>query len=212
MTARRSRRRSAAYAALALGLAGSLALTGCNSHSKKSKKSSSSSTSKSKKRKIIGSGGGAAAGAGAASRRAFTCTPGTYSVEFQEQATPSHVVVRFRNNSSRPCKLYNAPVLRFGSSKTPLPFLEGNPSALGHKVTVPSHGEAYASIPTATAATKGTAQTVVNVEFMGISLDSHRRGPVRIDFPKNDPVSVGKSKVTNWYSSISRAEIASDSD
>ncbi|MGW7248753.1 DUF4232 domain-containing protein [Streptomyces decoyicus] len=221
MTARRSRSRSAAYAALALGLAGSLALTGCNSHSsKKSKKSSSSSkskmssssSSKSKKRRIIG-GGAAAAGAGTASRRVPDCYPSTYKVTFSQQTGPkSHVAVKFKNSTSRDCKLYNAPLLRFNNAKTPLPLLQGTPGHLdGTRITVPAHGYAYAVIPTNTAATKGTEQKSVTMDFMGISASSVTHGPVTVNFAeKRLHISVGKSKVTNWSSSIHGAQLAGD--
>ncbi|MFB6441138.1 DUF4232 domain-containing protein [Streptomyces sp. NPDC056411] len=213
MTARRSRSRSAAYAALALGLAGSLALTGCNSHSsknaKKSKKSSFSS-SKSKKRKIIG-GGAAAAGAGAAATRVPDCFPSTYKVTFSQQTGPkSHVTVKFKNTTSRDCKLYNAPLLRFTNAKDPLPLQQGAPGHVdGTHITVPSNGYAYAVIPTNTAAAKGTAQKSVTIDFMGISSTSVTRGPVTVDFAeKRLHISVGKSKVTNWSSSVHGAELA----
>ncbi|MEU5545050.1 DUF4232 domain-containing protein [Streptomyces sioyaensis] len=214
MTARRSRHRSAAYAALALGLAGSLALTGCNSHSsKKSKtwKKSSSSSSKSKKRRIIG-GGAAAAGAGtAASRRVPDCFPSTYKVTFSQQSGPdSHVTVKFKNTTSRDCKLYNAPLLRFNNAKNPLPLLQGTPGHFdGTRLTVPAHGYAYAVIPTNSAATKGTEQKSVAIDFMGISASSVTHGPVTVNFAeKRLHVSVGKTKVTNWTSSVHGAQLA----
>ncbi|MFG2830912.1 DUF4232 domain-containing protein [Streptomyces sp. NPDC048434] len=212
MTARRSRSRSAAYAALALGLAGSLALTGCKSHSSKKSKKSSSSSSKSKKRRIIGGGAAAAgAGAGAASRRVPDCYPSTYKVTFSQQTGPkSHVAVKFRNSTSRDCKLYNAPLLRFNNAKSPLPLLQGTPGHLdGTRITVPAHGYAYAVIPTNTAATKGTEQKSVTIDFMGISASSVTHGPVTVNFPeKRLHISVGKSKVTNWSSSIHGAQLA----
>ncbi|GAA2298480.1 DUF4232 domain-containing protein [Streptomyces caniferus] len=211
MTARRSRSRSAAYAALALGLVGSLALTGCNSHSSKKSKKSSSSFSKSKKRRITG-GGAAAAGAGAAtSRRVPDCYPSTYKVTFSQQTGPkSHVAVKFKNSSSRDCKLYNAPLLRFNNAKDPLPLLQGTPGHLdGTRITVPAHGYAYAVIPTTTAATKGTGQKSVTIDFMGISASSVTHGPVTVNFAeKRLNISVGKSKVTNWSSSIHGAQLA----
>ena len=214
MTARRSRHRSAAYAALALGLAGSLALTGCNSHSSKKSKSSkksSSSSSKSKKRRIIG-GGAAAAGAGAAaSRRVSDCFPSTYKVAFSQQSGPdSHVTVKFKNTTSRDCKLYNAPLLRFNNAKNPLPLLQGTPGHLdGTRLTVPAHGYAYAVIPTNTAATKGTEQKSVTIDFMGVSASSVTHGPVTVNFAeKRLHVSVGKTKVTNWTSSVHGAQLA----
>ncbi|MFG2528461.1 DUF4232 domain-containing protein [Streptomyces sp. NPDC048516] len=217
MTARRSRSRSAAYAALALGLAGSLALTGCNSHSsKKSKKSSFSSsktskTSKTKKRRIIGGGAAAAGTAGAASRRVSDCYPSTYKVTFSQQTGPkSHVAVKFKNSTSRDCKLYNAPLLRFNNAKAPLPLLQGTPGHLdGTRITVPAHGYAYAVIPTNTAAAKGTEQKSVTIDFMGISASSVTHGPVTVNFAqKRLHVSVGKSKVTNWSSSLHGAQLA----
>ncbi|QIK07773.1 DUF4232 domain-containing protein [Streptomyces sp. ID38640] len=210
MTARRSRHRSAAYAALALGLAGSLALTGCNSHSSKKSKKSSSSSSKSKKRKIIG-GGAAAAGAGATSRRVPDCYPSTYKLTFSQQTGPkSHVAVKFKNSTSRDCKLYNAPLLRFNNSKDPLPLSQGTPGHLdGTRITVPAHGDAYAVIPTNTAATKGTEQKSVTVDFMGISASSVTHGPATVNFAeKRLHISVGKSKVTNWSASIHGAQLA----
>lgn len=217
MTARRSRPRSAAYAALALGLAGSLALTGCNSHSskrtKKSKKSSSSSwsSSKSKKRKVIG-GGAAGVGAGtAASRRVPDCYPSTYKVTFSQQSGPAgHVTVKFKNTTARDCKLYNAPLLRFNNAKAALPLLQGTPGHLdGTRLTVPAHGYAYAVLPTNTAAAKGTEQRSVTIDFMGVSASSVTHGPVTVNFAeKRLHVSVGKTKVTNWTSSVHGAELA----
>ncbi|MEV7380042.1 DUF4232 domain-containing protein [Streptomyces lydicus] len=212
MTAARSRRRSAAYAALALGLAGSLALTGCNSHSSKKSKKSSSSSSKSKKRKIIGGGAAAAgAGAGAASRRVPDCYPSTYKLTFSQQTgAASHVTMKFNNNTSRDCKLYNAPLLRFNNAKKPLPLLQGTPGQFdGTRITVPSHGYAYAVIPTTTAAAKGTEQKSVAVDFMGTSASSVTHGPATVNFAeKRLHISVGKSKVTNWSSSVHGAELA----
>ncbi|MFE3549774.1 DUF4232 domain-containing protein [Streptomyces kronopolitis] len=223
MTARRSRPRSAAYAALALGLAGSLALTGCNSHSSKrsktSKKSSSSSwssaksksSSKTKKRRIIG-GGAAGVGAGtAASHRVPDCYPSTYKVTFSQQTGPgSHVTVQFKNTTARACKLYNAPLLRFDHAKSALPLLQGTPGHLsGTRLTVPGHGYAYAVIPTDTAAAKGTARKSVTVDFMGVSASSVTHGPVTVDFAeKRLHLSVGRTKVTNWTSSVHGAELA----
>ncbi|MGX1755498.1 DUF4232 domain-containing protein [Streptomyces lydicus] len=220
MTARRSRSRSAAYAALALGLAGSLALTGCNSHSsKKSKKSSSSSStthksyksSKTKKRRIIGGSAAAAGAAGAASRRVPDCYPSTYKVTFSQQTGPkSHVAVKFKNSTGRDCKLYNAPLLRFNNAKAPLPLLQGTPGHFdGTRITVPAHGYAYAVIPTDTAAAKGTEQKSVTIDFMGVSASSVTHGPVTVNFAeKRLHISVGKSKVTNWSSSLHGAQLA----
>ncbi|MEU9118525.1 DUF4232 domain-containing protein [Streptomyces sp. NPDC048506] len=210
MTARRSRR-SAVYAALALGLAGSLALTGCNSHSSKSKKSSSSS-SKTKKRRIIGGGAAAAgAGAGAASRRVTDCRPSSYKVTFSQQTGPqSHVTVKFKNTTSSACRVYNAPLLRFNNAKDPLPLFQGKPSELaGTRNTVPANGYVYAVIPTNTAATKGTEQKSVTVDFMGLSASSRTYGPAVVDFAeKRLHISVGKSKVTDWFTSVHGAEVA----
>ncbi|MEV6563412.1 DUF4232 domain-containing protein [Streptomyces kronopolitis] len=222
MTARRSRHRSAAYAALALGLAGSLALTGCNSHSSKrsksSKKSSSSSrssgsswsSSKSKKRRVIGGAAGVGAGT-AASRRVPDCYPSTYKVTFSQQSGPgSHVTVRFKNTTARDCRLYNAPLLRFDHAKTALPLSQGTPGHLsGTRLTVPGHGYAYAVIPTDTAAARGTARKSVTIDFMGVSAGSVTHGPVTVDFAeKRLRLSVGTTKVTNWTSSVHGAELA----
>ncbi|MEU7176979.1 MULTISPECIES: DUF4232 domain-containing protein [Streptomyces] len=222
MTAHRTRRRSAAYAALAIGLSGTLALTGCSGNAKKSRSkskkqtsssagssSSSSSSSKSKKRRIIG--GGAGVGAGAASRAAGTCIPTADSLRFFQKASPSHVVVEFTNRSGSPCKLYDAPALRFGAAKEPLGFLEGGPSMVGHSVALRPRGHAWASIPTTTAATRGTKQTFATVEFLGNGLRGAHRGPARVDFP-GGPVSVGPAaKVTDWQVSLTKAELKSGS-
>ncbi|MGW1373429.1 DUF4232 domain-containing protein [Streptomyces sp. NPDC002446] len=210
MTARRSRRRSTAYAALALGLAGSLALTGCNgSSSKKSKKSSSSS---SKKRKIIGGGAAAAgAGAGAASRRPTNCTTGTSAdFTFINKADPSHVIVKYRNSKSRSCYLYNSPMLYFGSAKQPLGYYEGAPSfGDSQRIEVPARGFAYASIPTTTAADKGTKQKVVKVGFMNATEPTQRGLSTTVNFSQYASLpSVGKTaKVGDWYLSDKLAEI-----
>ncbi|MEV0370347.1 DUF4232 domain-containing protein [Streptomyces sp. NPDC050636] len=215
MTASRSRRRSAAYAALALALCGSLALTGCNSKSKKSKKTSSSSSSKSKKHKIIGGGGAAAgAGAGAASRRTTTCLPSTYKVRFSQIANPKdHVIVKFANSSSRPCRLYDGPLLRFNNAAKPLPLVKGD-QTLGTSITVPPKGSAYAVIPTTTAATKGTKKKTVRVTFMGGVDDSDTSPNMSADIEfgtgqghNSLPISVGNSKVTNWNFSIHGANL-----
>ncbi|MGW5115416.1 DUF4232 domain-containing protein [Streptomyces noursei] len=207
MTARRTRRRSAVYAALALGLAGSLALTGCNSSSSKSKTSSSS---KSKKRKIIG-GGAAAAGAGAgaaANRHVSNCYLTTARLQFGQVTGPKgYVTVRYRNSSgSLSCTLYNAPLLSFNQAKTPLPRVKPDS---GHLVTLRPHSTAYAVIPTTSAAALGTKQKDVVVQFMGRSEDSRTTGPpVTYNFAeKYTTVSVGQSKVTNWYSTLSAAKL-----
>ncbi|MFF2806034.1 DUF4232 domain-containing protein [Streptomyces sp. NPDC058000] len=209
MTARRTRRRSAAYAALALGLAGSLALTGCNSNSSKSKKSSSSSSSKSKKRKIIGGGAAAAGvGAGAAARRHVSnCNLTTARLHFGQQSGPKgYVTVRYENASSRlSCTLYDAPLLSFNQGKTPLPMVK---PGSGQLVTLRPHRTAYAVIPTTTPAALGTKQKNVAVQFMGRSKGSRTtEQPVTYDFAaKYATISVGQSKVTNWYSTLTAAE------
>ncbi|MFE5736870.1 DUF4232 domain-containing protein [Streptomyces celluloflavus] len=223
MTARRTRRRPAAYAALAIGLSGTLALTGCSGNAKKSRSksqkqtssatssSSSSASSKSKKRRVIGGGAGVGAGAGAASRAAGTCIPTADSLRFFQKASPSHVVVEFTNRSGAPCKLYDAPALRFGAAKEPLGFLAGGPSMVGHSVALRPRGHAWASIPTTTAATRGTKQTFATVEFLGNGLRGAHRGPARVDFP-GGPVSVGPAaKVTDWQVSLTKAELKSGS-
>ncbi|WP_438487138.1 DUF4232 domain-containing protein [Streptomyces sp. S186] len=209
MTARRTRRRSAAYAALALGLAGSLALTGCNSSTSKSKKSSSSS-SKSKKRKIIG-GGAAAAGAGAgaaASRPARPCRPSTYKLRFSQKSGPKgQVTIEFKNTDTRACYLDNAPLLYFNNAKNPLPTVKGTSST--STVTVRPRSSAYAVVPTNTPAAKGTEQKSVLVNFMGAHADSSPYGPaVTFDFAeKRAHISVGTSKVTNWNRSLAGARL-----
>ncbi|WP_260636808.1 DUF4232 domain-containing protein [Streptomyces angustmyceticus] len=215
MTARRSRSRRAAYAALTLALAGSLALTGCNSHSSKSRKSKKSFSSsagsksslKSKKRGFAG-GGAAGAGAGAAaSRRVRDCRPSTYGVTFAQQTGPrSHVTVTFKNTGSRACTLHDAPLLRFDKAKDPLPPLQGTD---GTRVTVPAHGHAYAVVPTRTAAAKGTTRRSVTVAFMGASAHSVTAEPVTVNFAeKRLHLSVGNTKVTNWDSSLHGAQLA----
>ncbi|MFF4603758.1 DUF4232 domain-containing protein [Streptomyces sp. NPDC001339] len=212
MTARRSRR-SAAYAALALGLAGSLALTGCNSSSSKSKsKKSSSSSPTSKKRKIIGGGAAAGAGAGAAaSRRATRCYPTTARLSFSQQSGPKgHVTIEYKNTSDRPCYLNYAPRLRFANAKDPLPMIRRGGEALtDHTVTLRARSSAYAVIPTNTPAAKGTEQKSVAIEFMNSSEDARPYGPVTFDFAqKRDHISVGKSQVTYWNSSLAGAKLA----
>ncbi|MFJ6747841.1 MULTISPECIES: DUF4232 domain-containing protein [unclassified Streptomyces] len=210
MTASRSRRRSAAYAALALGLCGTLALTGCNSHSKKSKKHSSSSSSKSKKRRLAGGAAAAGAGAGAASHQVPACTPGPYSLRFGQVGNPDgYVTVKFRNTTKRTCRIYNAPRLSFDDKK-PLPLLQGEPGMFDSvKNDVPPNGRMYAIIPTATAAAKGSPKTKVSVKFMGTSSSSRGRGPALINFVHRDQtISVGATKVTNWVPSLSGAKVA----
>ncbi|WP_411142999.1 DUF4232 domain-containing protein [Streptomyces sp. x-80] len=222
MTARRTRRRSAAYVALTIGLSGTLALTGCSGNAKKSRSkskkptsssaaSSAASSPKSERRGGIGGGAGVGAGAGAASRAAGTCIPTADSLRFFHKPSPSHVVVEFTNRSGAPCKLYDAPALRFGAAKEPLGFLEGGPSMLGHSVALRPRGHAWASIPTTTAATQGTKQTFATVEFPGNGLRGAHRGPARVDFP-GGPVSVGPAaKVTDWQVSLTKAELKSGS-
>ncbi|MFI0712759.1 hypothetical protein ACH4SK_19360 [Streptomyces inhibens] len=214
MTARRSRRRSAAYAALALGLAGSLALTGCNSHSSKKSKKSSSSSSKSKKRKIIGGGAaaaGAGAGAGAASRSTTYCTTGTQGdYKFITRTDPSHVILKYHNSKSRSCYLYNSPMLYFGTAKQPLGYYEGAPSfGKTQRIEVPARGDAYASIPTTTAADKGTKQSVVKIGFMNASEPTQHGLSANIHLSQYASLpSVGKTaKVSDWYLSDKLAEI-----
>ncbi|MFG2224626.1 DUF4232 domain-containing protein [Streptomyces sp. NPDC048644] len=211
MTAHRSRRRSAAYAALALGLCGTLALTGCNSHSKKSKKHSSSSSHKSKKH-IAAAGGAAAAGAGAgaAAHRIRDCRPDNYKIRFAQQSDPQgYVTVTFFNSSSTTCRLHNAPRLRFDNAAKPLPLLQGEPGLMDDtKVDVPSKGKAYAVIPTGTPAAKGTRKKTVHIEFMTNRSDMTIG---QTDFPfdeKNDHISVGTTKVTNWNGLLSGAKLA----
>ncbi|MFG2140292.1 hypothetical protein [Streptomyces sp. NPDC048650] len=223
MTARRSRR-SAAYAALALGLAGSLALTGCNSHSsKKSKKHSYSSSSKSKKRRIIG-GTGAAAGAGAAASRTRPCTvpPGSFKLTAAGASGPSHVIVRYHNIRSASCYLYNAPMLFFPDSKKeegydrtkPLGFYEGGPGFLnGHRIEVKGDGYAYASVPTKTASDKGTRQSMMYLGAMAPSQIKVRSTatPRRFGQYKSMWPSLGKTaKVSDWYLDQHTAETQSD--
>ena len=212
MTARRSRRRSAAYAALALGLAGSLALTGCNSHSKKSKKSSSSSTSKSKKRKIIG-GGGAAAGAGAASHRSSDCKASATKLGVTHRPDPSRLVITYENRSSAPCHLYYAPVIRLDRSEVPLQPLHEESAVMAHRATVPAHGKAFAVIPTNTAATKGAHLNTMDIRFS----DSHgdpRALSADIGFSKYQPTVAAnsKAKVGEWYTSLDLADLKSGTD
>lgn len=215
MTARRSRR-SAAYAAFAVAMAGSLALTGCsgNAKSKKSAKKSSSksskSSSKSKKKKIIGGGAAAGAGAGAAagSRSARACGPGMFRFEVYAHTPNDHVVVKAVNTSStRSCLVHNHPLIRFGGAKDPLPLLKGSNVMGGDVETVRPKGAMWASIPTATAAQKGSGKkTYATIEFSGSDLNGAPKGPPqRVDF-RNAPVAVGASQVTYWQSTLNRAE------
>ncbi|MGG2461963.1 DUF4232 domain-containing protein [Streptomyces sp. RGM 3693] len=202
MTARRTRRRSAAYAALALGLAGSLALTGCNSNSSKSKKSSSSSSSTSKKRKIIGGGAAVAgAGAGAASRhRTIDCSVSTSRLQFNQQTGPKgYVSVRYKNYSSTlSCTLYGAPLLSFNQAKTPLPAVKAGSSA----AILRPGGTAYAVIPTNTPATLGTQQKDVAIRLRT------NESPVVYNFAeKRTTISVGQSKVSSWNRSLAGAKL-----
>lgn len=220
MTASRSRRRSAAYAALALGLCGTLALTGCNSH-KKSKKHTSSSTHKSsshksKKRKIIGGGAAAAgAGAGAAAHRTTKCPTSSYRLTVSHRSDPSRLVVTYRNKGSHPCYLYGAPQLRFGAAKEPLQPLSGKPSVVDlHRITVAPRAEAYAVIPTTTAATKGTKQSTASVALVNSSGEPATEQTARLDFSDyRSPVSVGtKAKVGDWYNQLSLADLKAGTD
>ncbi|WP_206504753.1 DUF4232 domain-containing protein [Streptomyces chrestomyceticus] len=213
MSARRSRR-SAAYAALAVAMAGSLALTGCsgNAKSKKSAKKSSSksskSSSKSKKKKIIGGGAAAGAGAAAGSRSARACGPGIFRFEVYSHTPNDHVVIKAVNTSgTRSCLVYNHPLIRFGGAKDPLPLLKGSNVMGGDVETVRPKGAVWASIPTATAAQKGSGKkTYATVEFSGSDLNGAPKGPPqRVDF-RNAPVAVGASQVTYWQSTLNRAE------
>ncbi|MEU9110786.1 hypothetical protein AB0D04_03020 [Streptomyces sp. NPDC048483] len=227
MTAHRSRRRSAAYAALALALCGSLALTGCNSKSKKSKKTSSSSSYKSKKHKIIG-GAGAGAGAGAAANRTRPCTiaPGSYKLTTAGGSTaPSHLILQYRNTRSASCYLYGAPMLFFPDTTKeegydrmkPLGFYEGTPDSLvTHRIEVKAKGYAYASIPTKTAADKGTKQNMLYLGAMrSNSAELYRAAtPVRYGHYKTMlRPSLGKTaKVSDWYLYRSMAEDVTDTE
>ncbi|WP_030674806.1 DUF4232 domain-containing protein [Streptomyces rimosus] len=212
MTARRSRR-PAAYAALAVAMAGSVALTGCSGNSKSSKtskKSSSKSSSKSKKKKIIGGGAAAGAGAGAAagSRGARACGPGMFRFEIYSHAPNDHVVIKAVNTSStRSCLVYNHPLIRFNGAKDPLPLLKDSNVMGGDVETVRPKGTVWASIPTATAAQKGSGKkTYATIEFSGSDLNGSPKGPPqRVDF-RNAPVAVGASQVTYWQSTLNRAE------
>ncbi|GGU59073.1 hypothetical protein GCM10010211_24940 [Streptomyces albospinus] len=197
-------RRTTACAALALGLAGSLALTGCNS-SKTHK--SSSSASKSKHRIVGGAaaGAGAGAGAGAAARRngrTTSCSLSTSRLQFNQQTGPKgYVSVRYRNSSSTlSCTLYGAPLLSFNQAKTPLPPVK---EGWSHQVTLRPRDTAYAVIPTNTPAALGTRQENVAVRFARST-----GSPVTFDFAeKRDVISVGRSKVSDWNSSLSGARL-----
>ncbi|MEN2420411.1 DUF4232 domain-containing protein [Streptomyces rimosus] len=211
MTARRSRR-SAACAALAVAMAGALALTGCSGNSKSSKssskKSSSKKSSKSKTKKIIGGGAAAGAGAAAGSRGARACGPGMFRFEIYSHAPNDHVVVKAVNTSStRSCLVYNHPLIRFNGAKDPLPLLKGSNVMGGDVETVRPKGTVWASIPTGTAAEKGSGKkTYATVEFSGSDLNGSPKGPPqRVDF-RNAPVAVGASQVTYWQSTLNRAE------
>ncbi|MEU4198616.1 DUF4232 domain-containing protein [Streptomyces sp. NPDC039022] len=213
MTARRSRR-SAACAAIAVAMAGSLALTGCsgNAKSKKSAKKSSSksskSSSKSKKKKIVGGGAAAGAGAAAGSRSARACGPGMFRFEVYAHAPNDHVVIKAVNTSStRSCLVHHHPLIRFGGAKDPLPLLKGSNVMGGDVETVRPKGAIWASVPTATAAQKGSGKkTYATIEFSGSDLNGAPKGPPqRVDF-RNAPVAVGASQVTYWQSTLNRAE------
>ncbi|MFH8593298.1 DUF4232 domain-containing protein [Streptomyces rimosus] len=211
MTARRSRC-SASYAALAVAMAGALALTGCSGNSKggksSSKKSSSKKSSKSKTKKIIGGGAAAGAGAAAGSRGARACGPGMFRFEIYSHAPNDHVVIKAVNTSStRSCLLYNHPLVRFNGAKDPLPLLKDSNVMGGDVETVRPKGTVWASIPTGTAAEKGSGKkTYATVEFSGSDLNGSPKGPPqRVDF-RNAPVAVGASQVTYWQSTLNRAE------
>ncbi|RSO10567.1 hypothetical protein DMH18_14055 [Streptomyces sp. WAC 06783] len=211
MTARRSRR-SAACAALAVAMAGALALTGCSGNSKSSKssskKSSSKKSSKSKTKKIIGGGAAAGAGAAAGSRGARACGPGMFRFEIYSHAPNDHVVIKAVNTSStRSCLIYNHPLVRFNGAKDPLPLLKDSNVMGGDVETVRPKGTVWASIPTGTAAEKGSGKkTYATVEFSGSDLNGSPKGPPqRVDF-RNAPVAVGASQVTYWQSTLNRAE------
>ncbi|MEU7254797.1 DUF4232 domain-containing protein [Streptomyces rimosus] len=211
MTVRRSRR-SAACAALAVAMAGALALTGCSGNSKSSKssskKSSSKKSSKSKTKKIIGGGAAAGAGAAAGSRGARACGPGMFRFEIYSHAPNDHVVIKAVNTSStRSCLVYNHPLVRFNGAKDPLPLLKDSNVMGGDVETVRPKGTVWASIPTGTAAEKGSGKkTYATVEFSGSDLNGSPKGPPqRVDF-RNAPVAVGASQVTYWQSTLNRAE------
>ncbi|MFK0289007.1 DUF4232 domain-containing protein [Streptomyces sp. NPDC090442] len=204
MPARPARRRSA-YAALALGLAGSLALTGCHSGSSKSRKSSSSGSSRSKKRKIIG-GAAAGVGAGAARRRGtINCSPHTSRLDFAQQTGPKgYVTVRYTNRSGTlNCRLYGGPLLSFDGAKSPLPMLR---AGRGNGVRLRPGATAYAVVPTNTPAALGTRQKTVSVRFAGSSQGSTTGSPVTYDLvAKHTTLSVGQGKVSFWNSTLSSA-------
>ncbi|MEU2793236.1 DUF4232 domain-containing protein [Streptomyces sp. NPDC007100] len=213
MTARRSRH-STAYAALAVAMAGSLALTGCSGNSKSSKtskKSSSESSSKSKKKKIIGGGAAAGAGAGAVagSRGARACGPGMFRFDIYSHTPNDHVVIKAVNTSStRSCLVYNHPLVRFGSAKDPLPLLKGSNAVGGDVETVAPKGTIWASIPTGNAAQKGSGpkKTYATIEFSGSDLNGAPKGPPqRVAFP-TAPLAVGATQVTYWHKTLNRAE------
>ncbi|MFI9050462.1 hypothetical protein [Streptomyces sp. NPDC053427] len=226
MTARRSRR-SAAYAALALGLAASLALTGCKSHSsKKSKKTSSSSSyKKNKKHRIIGGGAGAAAGAGAgaAARRGNMCRPVPGWFKFVQLSEPSHVIVKYRNKGSSSCYLYNAPMVFRGDapakdgsydSTKPLGLYEGAPDYMNnHRVEVAAGATAYATIPTKTASDKGKAQNLMYLGVMQPNRFSTQGAANPIHFGRYDqhPSIGATAKVSDWYLSLIQAQSATGS-
>ncbi|MGW2632846.1 DUF4232 domain-containing protein [Streptomyces chattanoogensis] len=225
MTARRSRRPRAAYAVLALGLTGSLALTGCNSHSsKKSKKTSSSSmkSKKSKKRRIISGGAAAGAGAGAgtaAQQRRSLCRPTPGSFRFASLTDPSHVILTYKNKSSSSCYLFNAPLLYRGEDGTkdmpynrdkPLAFYDGEPGFMqDHRIQLAPGASAYASIPTKTASDKGKPQ---NLMYFGVAQynGSKLQGTATaLHFGRYDRhPSIGKTaKVGAWSRSLAGAEV-----
>ncbi|ARF56312.1 hypothetical protein [Streptomyces gilvosporeus] len=219
MTAGRSRHYRAAYAALALGLAGSLALTGCKNHSsKKSKTSSSSSSSyKSKKHRIIGRGTGAGA---MTSRRRGMCRPTPGSFTFVQLSAPSHVLVKYRNKSRLSCYLYNAPMVYRGDAPSksgsyditkPLGLYGGSPGFMNsHRIEVRGGATAYASIPTPTPSDKGKAQ---NVMYLGVMMQGKAamQGVANaVHFGRYDrhPSIGATAKVGDWYLTRFRAESA----
>ncbi|MFE7316734.1 hypothetical protein ACFU7T_27100 [Streptomyces sp. NPDC057555] len=206
MTARCTRR-STAYAALALGLAGSLALTGCHSGSSKSRTGSSATSSKSRRHKIFGSGTAAGVGMGAAHRRGTTnCSPSTARLDFTQQTGPKgYVSVRYTNRSGTlNCRLYDAPLLAFDNAQAPLPVIQPDRSRV---TTLRPRATAYAVIPTGTPAAMGTQRRNVTVRLAGSSKGSTSGSPVVYDLvAKYATVSVGQSKVSFWNTSLAAAK------
>ncbi|WP_043265156.1 DUF4232 domain-containing protein [Streptomyces sp. CT34] len=197
MTARRTRRRSAAYAALALGLVGPLALTGCKG-SKTHRSSSSSSAGGKSRHRVIGGAGTTAH----RNRHVSNCSLSTSRLQFGQQTGPKgYVTVRYRNSSGTlSCTLYGAPLLSFNQAKTPLPPVRAGSN---HQVTLRPRDTAYAVIPTDTPAALGTRQENVAIRFARST-----GSPVTFDFAeKRDVISVGRSKVSDWNSSLSGAKL-----